>query len=149
MTFILKVQQAPDLSTINDILGIVPTEATTAANNSTQTLNDLKNVVTESTRQSAAAIQQKINTGREARAAAREATDVGKAVMEITREIKTKGLLNQVNTPGCYAAMVARSHTLAGAYNTPSLKGLSVQTQHEIIVNIRDSHTEPKSNEPT
>ncbi|ORY02128.1 hypothetical protein BCR34DRAFT_636538 [Clohesyomyces aquaticus] len=89
------------------------------------------------------------NTGEEASAAAREATDVGKAVMGITRENKTKGLLNQVNTPVCYAAMAARSHTLAGVHDTQSLKGLSVQTQREVIVNIMDAHTEPKSNEPT
>jgi hypothetical protein len=66
---------------------------------------------------------------------------VGKVVMEITREIKTKGLQNQVNAPVSYAAMAATSHTLAGAYNTQSLKGPSVQTQREIIVNIRDPGT--------
>ncbi|KAF2105233.1 hypothetical protein BDV96DRAFT_638964 [Lophiotrema nucula] len=61
-------------------------------------------------------IQQNTNTGEEAREAARE--DVGKAVIEITREIKTKGLRNQINAPVSYAAIAARSHILAGAYNT-------------------------------
>lgn len=48
--------------------------------------------ITETSRQSAAAIQQSINIREEARAAAKEAAGVDKAVMEMIREIETKGL---------------------------------------------------------
>lgn len=91
----MKVQHAPDLSTISDTFTIMQTEAKPAINNRAQTLDDLKNElksITETSRQSAAAMQQSINIGEEARAAAKEAAGVGKAVMEMTREIETKGL---------------------------------------------------------
>jgi hypothetical protein len=107
-------------------------------------LSDIKKELkssTEAVRQSTAATQQNINTGEETRAAAKEASETSKAVLEMTREIKTRGLQNQANGPMTYAAMAARGQTLAGTYNTQSPKGPSAQAQREVIVNIRDSFT--------
>ncbi|KAF9733767.1 hypothetical protein PMIN01_08110 [Paraphaeosphaeria minitans] len=144
VTFILKVQHTPDLSAISDALRILQTEAKTAATENAHTLSDIKNELkssTEAVRQCTTATQQNTNTGEEARAAAKEASETSKAVLEITREIKTKGIQNQANGPMTYAAMAARGQTLAGAYNTQSPKGPSAQAQREVIVNIRDSST--------
>ncbi|KAF2245047.1 hypothetical protein BU26DRAFT_490157 [Trematosphaeria pertusa] len=144
VTFILKVQHTPNLNAISDALRILQTEAKATADENAQTLSDIKNELkssTEAVRQSIAATQQNTNTGEEARAAAKEASETSKAVLEMTREIKTRGLQNQANGPMTYAAMAARCQTLAGTYNTQSPKGPSAQAQREVIVNIRDSFT--------
>ena len=144
LTYILKTQNIPDMTTIRDALNMAQTEAKTTANNLTQALseikNDLKNT-TEIVQQSAANIQLNANTAEEARAAAKEATEVGKATMEITREIRNKKPQEQVNRPMTYAAAVASDITMASMYNTQSLKTPFAQTQREVILNIRDPLT--------
>ncbi|KAF2187571.1 hypothetical protein K469DRAFT_770724 [Zopfia rhizophila CBS 207.26] len=79
--------------------------------------------------------------GEEARAAAREAATVGKTVMEMTREMKIKGLQSQTGIPATYAAVAARGSMPAGIQNTQSLRVLSVQTQRKVVVNIRNALT--------
>jgi len=101
-----------------------------------QALNDIRNELkntTETVRQSSASVQQNINTREEARAAAREASEVGKAVMEMTREIKNKGLQNQTNGAATHATVAARGPILAGTHNT------QVSERHLCRRNVRSS----------
>jgi hypothetical protein len=79
------------------------------------------------------------DAGEEARAAAKEAIEIGKANLEMTRQMKntgaqTKGMIS-------YAAMAARGVTVAGIPNTQVPRAPSAQMQREVIVNIRDAST--------
>lgn len=58
----------------------------------------------------------------EARAAAKDAIEVGKATLEIAREIRNKRLQEQANGLMSYAAAVARGVLLVGIYNAQSVK---------------------------
>jgi hypothetical protein len=63
---------------------------------------------------------------------------VGKATLEIAREIRNKRRQEQANGLISYAAAAARGVLLAGTYNAQSVKQLSAQTQRKVIINIRD-----------
>jgi methyl-accepting chemotaxis protein len=93
LTFVMKMQHTPDLSAISDALRIAQTEAKATAKHTGQALDviksELKNTV-ELVQQSAANIQQNGNTAEEARAAAKDATEVGKATLEVATEIRNK-----------------------------------------------------------
>jgi hypothetical protein len=88
-------------------------------------------------------MQQSANTADEVRATAKEATAVGKATLEMVREIKNKVQQQQpqLHRLVSYAAAAARGLPLAGIYNTQSRRAPIVQTQREVIVNIRDPLT--------
>ena len=144
LTFVLKTQHTPDLGTICDALRVAQTEAKATAQDTAQALDqiksELKNTI-EIAQQTAANLQQNGNVSEEARAAAKEATEVGKATLEVAREIKNKAPQQQTNGPVSYATAAARGLPLAGTYNTQSRKAPIVQTQREVIVNIRDPLT--------
>jgi len=93
LTFVLKTQHTPDLSTLSDALNIAQTEAKATAEHTAQALDviksELKNTV-ELVQQSAANIQRNGNTVEEARAAARDATEVSRATLEVASEIRNK-----------------------------------------------------------
>jgi hypothetical protein len=144
LTFVLKMQHTPDLTSIGDALRIVQTEAKATAEHTAHALEGIKTELknnTEGIQQATTNIQQNKNTTEEAKAAAKEATEVGRATLEMAREIKNKRPLEQANGPMSYAAAAARGVPLAGTHNAQSLKTLSSQTQREIIVNIRDPLT--------
>ena len=144
LTFIIKMQQTPDLTSISDALRIVQTEAKATAEHTAHALEGIKTELknnTEGIQQATTNIQQNNNKAEEARAAAKEATEVGKATLEMAREIRNKRPQEQANGPLSYAAAAARSVPLAGIYNAQSLKAPSVQTQREVIMNIRDPLT--------
>jgi hypothetical protein len=144
LTFVLKTQHTPDLSTLSDALRIAQTEAKVNAENTAHALGEIKNEIKttrEIVQQSATDIQQNVNKAEEARAAAKEATEVGRATMEMTREIKNRRPQEQANGPMTYAAAAARSLPLASTYNTQPLKVAPAQTQREVVVNIRDPLT--------
>jgi hypothetical protein len=144
LTFVLKTQHTPDLGTIRDALGVVQTEAKATAEQTAQVLDQIKGELkhtVEIMQQTATNIQQNCNAAEEARAAAKEATQVGKATLEMAREIKNKSQQQQANGPVSYAAAAARGLPIAGIHNTQSRKAPSVQTQREVIVNIRDPLT--------
>ena len=69
---------------------------------------------------------------------AKDATEVGKVTLEVVREIRNKRPQEQANGPMSYAAAAARGVPLAGIYNAQSLKIPSIQTQREVVMNIRD-----------
>jgi hypothetical protein len=61
--------------------------------------------------------------------------------LEIAREIKNKVLQQQKNGLVLYAAAAARDLLLAGIYKLQSRKAPTVQTEHKVIINIRDPLT--------
>jgi hypothetical protein len=144
LTFVLKMQHTPDLTSLNDALQIAQTEAKVNAEHTAAALDHIRNQLLSTTNLvqiSATNIQQNGNKVEEAKAAAIEATEIGRANLEMTREIKNKRMQEQVGGPASYAAAAARALPLAGTYNTQSLKTSSVQAQREVVVNIRDPLT--------
>ncbi|KAF1934712.1 hypothetical protein EJ02DRAFT_489299, partial [Clathrospora elynae] len=144
LTFVLKMQHTPNLTSISDALRIVQTKAKATAEHTAHALEEIKTELknnTEGIQQATTNIQQNSNIAEEARAAAKETTEVGRTTLEMAREIKNKRPQEQANGPMSYAAAAARGVPLAGTYNAQSPKTLSVQTQREIIVNIRDPLT--------
>jgi hypothetical protein len=110
VTFVLKTQNAPDLTSVCDALRILQTEAKSAAENNTKALSDPERAqeVAEAIRQTTTIAQQAVNMGEETRAAAKEAATMGKTTMKMAMEIRTKGLQNQTGGPVTYAAMAVR-----------------------------------------
>tara|TARA_R110002003_G_scaffold2091_1_gene24020 strand:- start:2825 stop:3304 length:480 start_codon:yes stop_codon:yes gene_type:complete len=91
LMFALKTQHSPDLSNLSIALNVARTEARAIAENTAQTLDQIKQELksaVELVQQSAANIQRNGNTAEEARAAAKDATEVGKATLEVAREIR-------------------------------------------------------------
>jgi methyl-accepting chemotaxis protein len=120
LTFVLKTQHTPDLNTLSDALNIAQTKAKATAEHTAQALDviksELKSTV-ELVQQLAVNIQQNGNTAEEARAAARDATEVSRATLEVAREIRNKRLQEQANGPMSYTAAAARGILLAAIYN--------------------------------
>ncbi|KAF2624123.1 hypothetical protein BU25DRAFT_413697 [Macroventuria anomochaeta] len=88
LTFVLKTQHSPNLSSLSNVLNVVQTEARATAESTVQTLDQIKQELKSTVQlvqQSAANIQQNGNTAEEARAAAKDATEVGKATLEVAR----------------------------------------------------------------
>ncbi|RYO66175.1 hypothetical protein AA0116_g2958 [Alternaria tenuissima] len=144
LTFVLKTQHSPDLGGLSDALNVARTEARATAESTARTLDQIKQELkstVELVQQSATSIQQNGNMAEEARAAAKDATEVGKATLEIAREIRNKRPQEQANGPISYAAAAARGVPLAGTYNAQSVKQPYAQTQREVIMNIRDPLT--------
>ncbi|KAH6198114.1 hypothetical protein HBI42_237960 [Parastagonospora nodorum] len=144
LTFVLKVQHTPDLSALSDALKIAQTEAKINAENTVQALGEIKNQILktkEIAQRSATNIQQNGERIKEVGVAAREATEVGRNVMEMTRDIKNRRLQEQAIGQVSYAAVAARNLPPAGTYTTQALKAPSAQIQREVIINIRDPFT--------
>jgi hypothetical protein len=122
LTFAPKTQHTPDLSTLSAALNIAQTEAKATAENTAQTLDqikqDLKSTV-ELVQQSATNIQRNGNTAEETGAAVKDATEVGEATLEMVRESRNKGSQpqEQANGPMSYATAAARGVPLARTYN--------------------------------
>jgi hypothetical protein len=138
------MQHTPDLSATSDALRIAQTEAKATAEHTAQALNvikgELKNTV-DLLQQSAANIKQNGNRAEEERAAAKDATEVARATLEVAREDRNKRPREQANGPMSCAAAAATGIPLAGTYNAQSVKQPSAQTQREVIMNIRDPLT--------
>jgi hypothetical protein len=146
LTFILKVQHAPDLSTVCDSLNILQTEAKASSDNAAQMLeavkhelkNELKNTA-DTINAIATNVQLNMRAGEAAKTAAKEAVEVGKANLQMARQIKNAG----PPTGGAlsYAAMVARGAPPAGITNAQVTRMAPMQTQREVVVTIRDPTT--------
>jgi hypothetical protein len=146
LTFILKVQHAPDLSTVCDALNILQTEAKASTENAAQMLNAVKHELktklkntTNTVHAIAANVQLNTRAREDAKTAAKEAVEVGKANLQMARQIKNAGL--QTGSALSYAAMAARGALPAGIMNTQVPRMPPMQTQREVIVNIRDPTT--------
>ncbi|KAG9197704.1 hypothetical protein G6514_001131 [Epicoccum nigrum] len=146
LTFILKVQHAPDLSTVCDALSALQTEAKTTSDNTAQMLDAVKQELKNEIKNTndivhaiAMNVQLTTRAGEDAKTAAKEAVEVGKANLQMARQIKnarpqTGGALS-------YAAIAARAATLVGTPNTQVSRMPSMQTQREVFVTIRDPST--------
>ncbi|KAH8633304.1 hypothetical protein IG631_11938 [Alternaria alternata] len=110
------------------MLNAVKQELKTELKNTTNTIHTI-----------AANVQLNIRAGEEAKTAAKEAAEVGKASLEMARRIKNAG--PQTGGTLSYAAMAARGATLAGTSNTQVPRMPSSQTQREVVVTIRDPNT--------
>jgi hypothetical protein len=146
LTFILKVQHAPDLSTVCNALSILQTEAKASTENTARMLKAVKHKLKTNIKNTAntiyaiaTTVQQNIRSGEEARTAAKEAVEVGKANLQIARQIKNAG--PQTGSAISYAAIAARGATLAGTANTQVPRMAPMQTQREVVVTIRDPTT--------
>jgi hypothetical protein len=146
LTFILKVQHAPNLSTVCDALNILQTEAKTTSDNTARMLDAVKHELKTELKNTAntvnaiaANVQLNTRAGQDAKIAAKEAVEVGKANLEMARQIKNVRL--QTGSALSYAAMAARGALLAGTLNTQVSKMPSMQTQREVVVTIRDPST--------
>ena len=146
LTFILKVQHAPDLSTVCDSLSILQTEAKASSDNAAQMLeavkhelkNELKNTA-DTINAIAANVQLNMSAGEAAKTAAKEAVEVGKANLQMARQIKNAG--PQTGGTLSYAAMVARGAPPASITNAQVTRMPPMQTQREVVVTIRDPTT--------
>ncbi|KAI2604651.1 hypothetical protein GGR54DRAFT_621441 [Hypoxylon sp. NC1633] len=85
-------------------------------------------------------LQENLKAANEAKAAAREATEISRTITAIVREIKSNGTQNRTAAMPSYAAMASRG-LATSIHNTQSLKTTPKQMQREIIVNIRDPIT--------
>ena len=146
LTFTLKVQHAPDLSTVCDSLNILQTEAKASSDNTAQMLeavkhelkNELKNTA-DTINAIAANVQLNMSAGEAAKTAAKEAVEVGKANLQMARQIKNAG--PQTGGTLSYAAMVARGAPPASITNAQVTRMPLMQTQREVVVTIRDPTT--------
>jgi hypothetical protein len=140
------VQHAPDLSTVCDALSVLQTEAKASTENAARMLDvvkhelktELKNT-TDTVHAIAASVQVNTRVGEDTKTAAKEAVEVGKANLQMARQIKNAG--SQAGGAASYAAMAARGATLAGTANTQVPRMPPMQTQREVVVNIRDPIT--------
>ena len=142
LALLLKVQHTPDVDSICDALRILQTETKTATETTVNTLDAIKNEVeknTEIIRGMVTNVQRNMHAGEEAREAAKEAVKVGKTNLEMTRQMKNTG--QQTNGTISYATMAARGTTFAGIPNIQVPRSKSVQTQREVIINVKDPST--------
>jgi hypothetical protein len=137
LTMISKTLRTPDLTTIQDALIIMQTEAKDIAE---ETANVIETVKMEM-RNNAADIKRSIKIGEETKTAAREATERSKMVVDMVKELKDKA--PPVRTQGhmSYAAVAANGVLASGTPDAHRVKAASLQAQREIIVSIRNPLT--------
>jgi hypothetical protein len=137
LTMISKTLRTPDLTTIQDALNIMQTEAKDIAE---ETANVIETVKMEM-RNNAADIKRSIKIGEETKTAAREATERSKMVVDMVKELKDKA--PPVRTQGhmSYAAVAANGVLASGTPDAHRVKAASLQAQREVIVSIRNPLT--------
>jgi hypothetical protein len=97
--------------------------------------NKLKNTA-DTINAIAANVQLNIRAREAAKTAAKEAVEVGKANLQIARQIKNAGL--PTGSALSYAVIVARGVPLASITNAQVTRMPPMQTQRKVIVTIRD-----------
>jgi hypothetical protein len=127
LTMISKTLRTPDLTTIQDALIIMQTEAKDIAE---ETANVIETVKMEM-RNNAADIKRSIKIGEETKTAAREATEKSKMVVDMVKELKDKA--PPVRTQGhmSYAAVAANGVLASGTPDAHRVKAASLQAQRE------------------
>lgn len=83
---ISKTLRTPDLTTVQDVLKIMQTEAKARAEETTKVIESIRMEL----RNNAADIKRSITLGEETNAAAREAMEKGYKVVEMVKELKEK-----------------------------------------------------------
>ncbi|KAH7195065.1 hypothetical protein BKA60DRAFT_501037, partial [Fusarium oxysporum] len=138
LTLIVKMQSTPDLGHVYEAVKNGQAEIKTTDENLAQHINSLKNDLNE-TNTKAQQTMEEITT--DAKAAAKEATEIGKATIKMIRDMKLVSQRNQANAMPTYANVLARGGLAASMHNPQNQKASPVQTLREIIINIRDPVT--------
>ncbi|EXL90128.1 hypothetical protein FOIG_16598 [Fusarium odoratissimum NRRL 54006] len=144
LTLIVKMQSTPDLGHVYEAVKNGQAEIKTAAENLAQHINSLKNDLNETNtqaQQTMEEVQRSSEITTDAKAAAKEATEIGKATMKMIRDMKLVSQQNQANAMPTYANVLARGGLAASMHNPQNQKASPVQTLREIIINIRDPVT--------
>src|SRR6478609_2395990 len=144
LTLIVKMQSTPDLGHVYEAVKNGQAEIKTAAENLAQHINSLKNDLNETNtqaQQTMEEVQRSSEITTDAKAAAKEATEIGKATMKMIRDMKLVSQQNQANVMPTYANVLARGGLAASMHNPQNQKASPVQTLREIIINIRDPVT--------
>lgn len=129
LTMISKTLRTPDLTTKQDTLNIMQTEAKERAKEMAKDTETVK----AGLRNNAADIKRSITIREETRAAAEEAPEKGKKVAEVVKELKDKAPSVRAHGQMSYAAAAANGMLASGTQNTHGVKVVSVQAQREII----------------
>lgn len=77
----------------------------------------------------------------EVKALAREATEVGQKTANTLKDIKNKGIPSSGNAALSYAAVAASNTVTSNARIKQTVQTISIQTQREITVTIREPLT--------
>lgn len=139
LTMISKTLRTPDLTTIQDTLSIMQTEAEETARESAKVME----MVRMELRNNAADIKRNITIGEKTKATAEEAREKGKEIVEVVKELKDKVPAVGIRGQMSYAAAAAAASGMlaSGTQSTQRVKAVSLQAQREIIVSIRNSLT--------
>jgi hypothetical protein len=95
-------------------------------------------------RNNVADIKRSIKIGEETKAAAREATDRSKTVVDMVKELKDKALPVRTHGHMSYAAVAANGVLASGTPSANRVKAVFLQAQRKVIVSIKNSLTIPK-----
>ncbi|KAK3109438.1 hypothetical protein LTR53_017312 [Teratosphaeriaceae sp. CCFEE 6253] len=134
ISLIAKVQRVPDLSSIYDNLQVMQAQAKTAGKETTQALSK----ISEGMSKNRSKIQKTVDIAEEVKALAQDAAEVGQNTAGILKDIKNKGLLSSGNTALNYAAAAANGTVASNVQVKQNAQTISIQTQREITVNIRE-----------
>jgi hypothetical protein len=134
LTMISKTLRTPDLTTIQDALNIMQTEAKNIAE---ETANVIETVKMEM-RNNTADIKRSIKIGEETKAAAREATDRSMTIVDMVKELKDKAPPVRAHGHMSYTAVAANGVLTSGAPSVNRVKAVSLQAQREVIVSMRN-----------
>ncbi|KAI1315997.1 hypothetical protein F5Y16DRAFT_414742 [Xylariaceae sp. FL0255] len=140
LSLVAKTQTMPDVRSIQDALNTIQLEARTTANIASVAIDEMRDDMENMNAKLLKDLQESVKAGNEAKTAASEATEVGRTVMAIVREMKSNVTQNRAAATPTYAAMASKG-LATSIHNTQHLKTTPKQTQREIIVNIKDSLT--------
>ena len=122
LTMISKTLRTPDLTTIQDTLSIMQTEANEIARESAKVME----MVRMELRNNAADIKRNITIREKTKATAEEAKEKGKEIVEVVKELKDKvppvGIRGQIS----YAAAAASGMLASGTQSTQRVKAVSL-----------------------
>ena len=122
LTMISKTLRTPDLTTIQDTLSIMQTEANEIARESAKVME----MVRMELRNNAADIKRNITIREKTKATAEEAKEKGKEIVEVVKELKDKvppvGIRGQMS----YAAAAASGMLASGTQSTQRVKAVSL-----------------------
>jgi hypothetical protein len=103
-SLVTKIQNMPDVRVRHEALNVVQAEARAEAQNKTQALQEIKKELEDTKTK----LNESITMAEEGKMAAREATEIGRTVTAMLKEMKTVGIQNRVaNTPS-YAAITSK-----------------------------------------
>jgi hypothetical protein len=121
LTMISKTLRTPDLTTIQDTLRIIQTEADETARESAKVIE----IVRMELRSNAADTKRNITIREKTRAAAEEASERGKQIVEVVKELKNKAPLVGMHGQMSYAAAAASGMLASGTQSTQRVKAVT------------------------